>query len=148
MATYTQNLNLMKPDLTDSANIGDINNNMDILDGAMTEYIVEQGEGYRLWNSGKAEAWGSWNGTASATSVWNTPIYYNDYTTWSNLFNSVKNGIFIETPIVNVTSTSNLWWIALNGVTKNGIASLRILTVSSKSNSPLAFDWYATGKWK
>lgn len=42
MATYTENLNLKKPDLTDPASIGDINSNMDILDGAiMREHFLK-----------------------------------------------------------------------------------------------------------
>lgn len=40
MATYTENLNLKKPSLTDPASIGDINNNMDLIDGAFTNAIV------------------------------------------------------------------------------------------------------------
>lgn len=35
MATYTSNYNLQKPDLTDNANIGVINANMDIIDDAI-----------------------------------------------------------------------------------------------------------------
>lgn len=39
MATYTENLNLKKPDLTDTADIADINGNMDILDGALAAVL-------------------------------------------------------------------------------------------------------------
>lgn len=39
MATYTENLNLKKPDLTDPASIGDINNNMDIIDEAISNLL-------------------------------------------------------------------------------------------------------------
>jgi hypothetical protein len=35
MATNTPNFNLIKPDLTDNVDIGDINSNMDIIDGAI-----------------------------------------------------------------------------------------------------------------
>lgn len=35
MSTLTENYNLIKPDYTDSADIGDINGNMDIIDTAM-----------------------------------------------------------------------------------------------------------------
>ena len=39
MATYTTNLNLKKPDLTDAASISDINSNMDILDDALAAVL-------------------------------------------------------------------------------------------------------------
>lgn len=39
MATYTENYNLKKPDLSDIANIGDINDNMDIIDEEMSKLI-------------------------------------------------------------------------------------------------------------
>lgn len=48
MATYTENLNLKKPDLTDPASIGDINNNMDILDeevGALHTEVSQMRDG-------------------------------------------------------------------------------------------------------
>jgi hypothetical protein len=35
MATNTPNFNLVKPDLTDIVDIGDINGNMDIIDSAL-----------------------------------------------------------------------------------------------------------------
>jgi hypothetical protein len=35
MATNTTNFNLIKPDLTDNVDIGDINTNMDTIDGAL-----------------------------------------------------------------------------------------------------------------
>lgn len=44
MATYTENLNLKKPDLTDPASIGDINSNMDIIDeevGSLADHSVK-----------------------------------------------------------------------------------------------------------
>lgn len=40
MATYTENLNLKKPDLTDPASIGDINSNMDIIDETIGGLLV------------------------------------------------------------------------------------------------------------
>jgi hypothetical protein len=43
MATNTPNRNLIKPDLTDNVDIGDINSNMDIIDSALRGYVfVEQ----------------------------------------------------------------------------------------------------------
>ena len=39
MATYTEHYNLKKPDLNDIANIGDINDNMDIIDDEMSKLI-------------------------------------------------------------------------------------------------------------
>ena len=39
MATYTEHYNLKKPDLSDIANIGDINDNMDIIDDEMSKLI-------------------------------------------------------------------------------------------------------------
>lgn len=50
MATYTENLNLKKPSLTDPASIGDINNNMDLIDGAFTNAIVPYSVGNTGWS--------------------------------------------------------------------------------------------------
>ena len=40
MATYTENLNLKKPAILDPASIGDINHNMDIIDGTLTDAML------------------------------------------------------------------------------------------------------------
>lgn len=39
MATYTTNLNLIKPELTDAASISDINSNMDTIDSALAAVL-------------------------------------------------------------------------------------------------------------
>ena len=39
MATYTTNLNLIKPELTDAASISDINSNMDAIDDALAAVL-------------------------------------------------------------------------------------------------------------
>lgn len=39
MATYTKNLNLIKPELADAASISDINSNMDTIDSALAAVL-------------------------------------------------------------------------------------------------------------
>jgi len=55
MATYTTNLNLKKPAGTDTADIGDINDNMDILDAAVNN-CVKYSASQSLTSSQKTQA--------------------------------------------------------------------------------------------
>lgn len=75
MSTRTEKLGLLKPELSDPANITAMNENWDKLDQlASADYVVEAGEitvdnsskgtsdvnwQYRKWNSGRVEFWGS-----------------------------------------------------------------------------------------
>ena len=90
------------------------------------------------------------SGTASATTVWTAPIYYTDYTSLSNVFASIKSGLFIEAPNVTAKSNSSIFiGVIPSGSTANGIGSLRYLSVNSKSTgSNGAVSFRAVGRWK
>lgn len=123
------------------------------------DYIIESGEvtlssrytiaRWEKWASGKAVIEFKYNGTATASSVWTAPIYYTDYTSFSNVFADVKSGLFIEAPNVIVTSNSHVFiGVIPSNITANGIGSLRYLSVNSKGSSSAETSFRAVGKWK
>ena len=123
------------------------------------DYIIEHGEvtlssistraRWEKWASGKAVMEFGYSGTATASNVWTTPIYYTDYTSFSNVFADIKSGLFIETPNVIVTSNSSVFISIIPfGSTINGISRLRFLSVNSRGSSPAYASFRAAGKWK
>lgn len=133
---------------------------LDITKSGIADYIVEAGDAtlsaitvtarWEKWASGKAVMEFKFSGTASAGTVWTAPIYYTDYTSFSNVFSSIKSGLFIEAPNVIVTSNASLFiGVIPYGVSANGIGTLRYLSVNSKStgsNGEASFR--AVGRWK
>lgn len=125
----------------------------------IADYIVEHGEvtlssistraRWEKWASGKAVIEFKYSGTATAGTVWAAPIYYTDYTSFSNVFANVKSGLFIEAPDVIVTSNSSVFiGVIPNKITANGIGSLRYLSVNSRGSSAAHASFRAVGKWK
>lgn len=133
---------------------------LDIAKLGIKDYIIEYGDAtlsaitvtarWEKWASGKAVMEFKFSGTASAATVWTAPIYYTDYTSFSNVFASIKSGLFIEAPNVTVTSNASLFiGVIPYGVSANGIGTLRYLSVNSKStgsNGEASFR--AVGRWK
>ena len=125
----------------------------------IADYIIESGEvtlssmsvnaRWEKWASGKAVMEFKYSGSATAGTVWATPIYYTDYTSFSNVFANVKSGLFIEAPKVIVTSNSSVFISVIPfGITINGIATLRYLSVNSRGSSAGNASFRAVGKWK
>ena len=123
------------------------------------DYIIEHGEvtlssisikaKWEKWASSKAVMEFGYSGTATASNVWATPIYYTDYTSFSNVFANVKSGLFIEPPSVIATSNSSVFiGVIPNNITANGIGSLRYLSVNKRDSSSGAASFRAVGKWK
>ena len=123
------------------------------------DYIVEYGDAtlptiavtarWEKWASGKSVMEFGYSGTATASNVWATPIYYTDYTLFSNVFTNVKSGLFIEPPDVIVTSNSSVFiGIIPSNITTNGIGSLRYLSVNNRASSSGEASFRAVGKWK
>ena len=124
------------------------------------DYIIEYGDAtlsaitvtarWEKWASGKAVMEFKFSGTASAATVWTKPIYYTDYTSFSDVFASIKSGLFIEAPNVTATSNSSQFiGVIPSGITANGIGKLRYLSVNSKSagtNGEASFR--VVGRWK
>ena len=132
---------------------------LDIAKLGIADYIVEHGEAtlssinvnarWEKWASGKTVMDLKYGGTATASSVWATPIYYTDYTSFSNVFANVKSGLFIEPPNVIVTSNSSVFiGIIPSNITANGIGSLRYLSVNNRGSSSGEASFRAVGKWK
>ena len=129
-----------------------------VLKAIKVDYVVEERAWalgyeefrYRIWKSGISEFWyriDRPNGVS--TKVWVSPIYYNDYNTWSNVFSNAKSGLFNSTPMVSVTSCNNQFLSFIpQGITKDGIGILRPISVGTKSNLAHSFTIYAIGTWK
>ena len=132
----------------------------DIVKSGIKDYIIEYGDAtlstitvtarWEKWASGKAVMEFKFSGRASATTVWTAPIYYTDYTSFSDVFASIKSGLFIEAPNVTAKSNSSIFiGVIPSGITANGIGSLRYLSVNSKSTgSNGAASFRAVGRWK
>lgn len=132
---------------------------LDITKLGIADYIIESGEvtlssinteaRWEKWASGKAVMEFKFSGTASAATVWTKPIYYTDYTSFSNVFASIKSGLFIEAPNVIVTSNSSIFIGIIPGsITENGIGSLRYLSVNNRPSTSGEASFRAVGKWK
>lgn len=133
---------------------------LDIAKLGIKDYIIGYGNAtlsgiavtarWEKWASGKAVVEFKFSGTASAATVWIAPIYYTDYTLFSNVFASIKSGLFIEAPNVVATSNSSSFiGVIPSGITANGIDKLRYLSVNSKSTgSNGAASFRAVGRWK
>lgn len=136
------------------------NVSFDIVKSGIKDYIIEYGDAtlssiavtarWEKWASGKAVMEFKFSGSASAATVWTKPIYYTDYTSFSNVFASIKSGLFIEAPNVTATSNSSLFiGVIPSGITANGIGSLRYLSVNNKdAGSNGAASFRAVGRWK
>lgn len=133
---------------------------LDIAKLGIKDYIIEYGDArlsaitvtarWEKWASGKAVMEFKFSGSASAATVWTKPIYYTDYTSFSNVFASIKSGLFIEAPNVTATSNSSQFiGVIPSGITANGIGKLRYLSVNSKSSgTDGAASFRAVGRWK
>lgn len=129
-----------------------------VLKAIKVDYVVEEAKWssgtekyrYRIWKSGTSEFWYNINHPSGAsTQVWSAPIYYNDYSTWSNVFSNAKSGLFNSTPMVSVTSCNDQFLSFIPyGITKDGIATLRPISVGAKSSIAYSFTIYAIGTWK
>lgn len=124
----------------------------------VADYIVESGEAtptgsitarWEKWASGKAVIEFNYKGTAAAGTAWATPIYYSDYTSFNNIFASIKSGLFIEAPNVIATSNSSVFiGVIPSNITVNGIGSLRYLSINKRESSSGEAMFRAVGKWK
>ncbi|MGN0693727.1 MAG: hypothetical protein ACI4LK_02310 [Lentihominibacter sp.] len=121
--------------------------------GAIADYVVEEGSNsygsYSKWNSGKAEVFfGHYSSSGLTTASWVSPIYYKDMTTWTNVFNKIRNGIFIESPrLIVQSSESQIISVVYYNLTAAG-ATMRFLTAGAKTDVAYGFQAYASGKWK
>lgn len=102
------------------------------------------------WSSGKAELDYTYPAGGITTKVWTAPIYYGDYVSWSNVFNEVCDGIFIEPPDFVNCDSNNSQFINVIPMSwdKNGIAGIRFLSVGAKTGVGCRLHIRAVGRWK
>lgn len=127
----------------------------------INDFIVEQdylnvgpsgaGKGYyQKWASGIAKLDYTYPSLGVTTKVWTAPIYYGDYTSWSNCFNDVHNGLFIEPPDFVNCDSNNSQFINIIPMSwnENGVTGVRFLSVGAKTNAACRIHIRAVGKWK
>ena len=101
---------------------------------AVKDYIIESSYSgtwyYRKWNSGRVEAWGIVSATATAGSVWTSPIYY------ANVTVSIPSGIFDSAPLrAYATPANQQWWVGgVTGISTTG-CTVRLLKPTSGSQA-------------
>lgn len=102
------------------------------------------------WNSGKAELDYTYPASGVTTKVWTAPIYYGDYVSWSNVFNEVCDGIFIEPPDFVNCDSNNSQFINVIPMSwdKNGVTGIRFLSVGAKTSVSCRLHIRAVGRWK
>lgn len=114
MATYTENLNLKKPAISDPASIGDTNSNMDIIDNTLTSAIMFENITFDAGN-------------------FTAEQYRNDidYTL------TPKTGY---TPIlVNVTTSSHTRILIVNYGITDGVINVRARNLSTSAQTTVRF---------
>lgn len=127
----------------------------------IADFVVEQnylnvgpsgaGKGhYKKWASGLAELDYTYPSSGVTTKVWTAPIYYGDYVSWSNCFNDVHSGLFIEPPDFVNCDSNNSQFINIIPMSwdKNGVTGVRFLSVGAKTNAACRVHIRAVGKWK
>ncbi|MGI6168281.1 MAG: hypothetical protein ACOYI4_01005 [Christensenellales bacterium] len=127
------------------------------------DWIVEQSSGtnisgnlfeayaYKKWANGLAEIeYRVSNTSGVTTTTWSSIICYGDYTSWSNVFNNICDGIFIDTPYSIQTTSTNSQFIAIYPFSfdKNGVLKMRFISVGAKTSAPYGFSLRAIGRWK
>lgn len=117
-----------------STNIAQARANLGIAD-----YIVEQGENYAKWASGKAECWGSITLLSGFT---------NRYISVSLPINLVGDYKVSLTPYYNGSIISRHWCGAQNGSTVKNSDSFGLSAITTTTNYEIGFDWAVIGYWK
>ena len=160
MSTTTEKLGLIKPELSDPANIEAMNGNWDKLDqriGEVADYVVERGiDGmwtYEKWASGKAVCWGDYfEEDVEIKDIWQDGWYYHDF-----LSHSYPENLFLD-------STYPICQLGYDGVGQTTLCSktphlesagatrltpeARLIMITNDTIQRLRLTYYAIGRWK
>lgn len=147
MATYTTNLNLKKPSLTDPASIGDINANMDILDKAIlaAEIYTDGIWTCRKWANGTSECWltdgYAWSETPTTMTA-NGSLYESNTMTLA-----LPTGLFFTYPNVALdTRSAGGMWLKCTGSTTNDTIVYEMLRTNN-TKARVGMSVYCIGRW-
>lgn len=152
MSTWTKNLELLKPDVTDPVSPQPFNQNMDKLDAEITalksDYVVGQGVQngwiYRRWNSGIVEQWKSTSkyrvrgiGQVTQNIKLPVPMASSDYNVQLSLTGLTGGNVYYWT------------WIYLFSMNQK-VDSFDIMTWNSADGQTvsIATHIYIIGRWK
>lgn len=122
-----------------------------IADALKVDYVVSQGVlqnggKYRKWKSGRAEFWyHTYMSSGVTTKVWVSPIYYEDYASWSNVW----AGVFNSAPSNVICASNNSQFINIipYSYDSSGVTAMRFLSCGAKTAQAYAFTLYAVGTW-
>lgn len=161
----TNQLGLLKPELTDPADITVLNENWDNLDNTLTQYdtkltsltnmagIASYSTGspsqtwqWRKWNNGIAECW--------YTRVISTNIAAADGALYSNVGGAATIQYpftFIETPCetVSLAGATGSVWLATNAPNTNTqTGNYLMCSTQQKGITEYRINYYVIGRWK
>lgn len=166
MPNYTSNLNLTKPLGTDLYDVDVFNDNMDKVDAALGDYIVEQGVVdasyvgefansaiagswmYRKWNSGLVECWTKLSRAGDFTSTWGSLYETKPFP------RAVYPVTFVELPMEYATSGNNTIgaWVEVSGQAQQTLTATNsyqlIRPAKDTTKNVLTINLYVIGKWK
>lgn len=154
MATVTTNLNLIKPELTDSVDVTVLNSNFETIDTAISEikvdYVVATGSQnnwtYRRWASGLMECYARIPVTFTTNIQWHAI-----YRTEVGLYNQTYPVSFVETPVLvrSFDSTEGTSWaLASTGASKTTTGGTMFANPSANRTESGYLSFFAQGRWK
>lgn len=158
MSTLTENLQLIKPELTDNVSPQQFNENFDKIDteiqGLKADYVVAQGVqgiwSYRRWSNGMAECWieAYKVATITFTSAWSSIALYTAYidSPGEYPFTFKTAPIVIPTWASSSTYSCPIWAKPNNSKTKCPQFQLLDPVKGTQKNAVLGV--YVKGTWK
>ena len=128
-----------------SGEVEDFVNSLNVSGGGLGDFVIEQGTSgdwtYRKWNSGVAEAWGTYSSASKAGSSWISNLWYSD----DNI--SFPSGVFNSAPLIQLTSRSSQWTAySYYSATSTGFTGR--FTKPNSNASAIYVAIYAKGTWK
>lgn len=154
MSTTTNNLNLIKPDLTDKVDPSVFNSNFETIDeeitGLKVDYVVATGTQnewtYRRWASGLMDCY-----ARIAVSFTTNVKWYNIYRSEVGLFNQTYPVPFVDTPVLvrSFDSTKGTSWaLASSGATKTTTGGTMFANPAANAKESGYLSFFAQGRWK
>lgn len=115
------------------------------------DYVVERGDNYRKWNSGRAEVWGSCYGYGDVGSVQEGTALYRA----SEPLDIDYSGVFIEDPMVFTTiryvGSGRFCFVLTSGydITESKCSNKYLASTGGLGgNLEYSVEWYAMGRWR
>lgn len=155
MSTLTENLQLVKPEITDPISLESMNQNLDIIDANIgelkTDYVISQGiqDGwiYRRWSSGIVEQWKSTNRFDVQPTKGSSTLTVTNVTLPVPMASSDFN---VQVTLTNLTGGNVWYWTHLIQMIMNQtVGGFDIITWNDGNyTATIATHIYVIGRWK